>query len=183
MAPAAKAPGRGFCCGRSTPQTKPWDNRKCHGSGGTRRGSASGTDAIERAAAIAGDRNWRTSRSSSTCQQTVLRGFGKGGQDDSWANRPHCRSCGGRQPTTSLAKSIAAHSAWVDGRVRRRGGMQTHGAATARPRCGHGAATAAGCRRQYGRRADGGAGGTEGGGAGARRGGGAAVGGSGEERE
>ena len=58
---------------------------------------------------------------------------------------------------------------------------------TARPRCGHGAATAAGGKRQCGRRDDGGAGGsfcgTEGGGAGARRGGGAAVGGIGGEGE
>ena len=57
VALAAQAPGRGFCCGRSTQKTKPWDYRKCHGSGGTRRGSASGTDAIEGAAAIAGDRS------------------------------------------------------------------------------------------------------------------------------
>ena len=59
VATAAKAPGRGFCSGRTTRQTKPWDYRKCNGSGGTCRGRASGTGAIERAAASAAGRTDR----------------------------------------------------------------------------------------------------------------------------
>ena len=115
----------------------------------------------------------------SRTNKLVYAGFGKCGQDDSWANRPQCRSCGGRQPITSLATCVAARKACVDGSVHRRGGIQTHFASNMRS--GYGG------RRQYGRRAEGGAGGSfcgaEGGGAGARCGGGAAVGGSGGEGE